>query len=60
MVIWRIFVTMFIVGILVNVHQVEAFDLDAYILVIINKGMLNIFKIKRGCSIYRYMKDVWR
>lgn len=31
MVIWRIFVTIFIVGIFVNVHEVEAFNLTAYI-----------------------------
>lgn len=60
MVIWRIFVTIFIVGIFVNVHEVEAFNLTAYIRVraIMHEGMLNIFKIKRGCSIYRYMKDM--
>lgn len=57
MVIWRIFVTIFIVGIFVNVHEVEAFNLTAYIRVraITNEGMLNICKIKRGC---RYMKDM--
>lgn len=61
MVIWRIFVTIFIVGIFVNVHEVEAFNLTAYYIrvrAIMHEGMLNIFKIKRGCSIYRYMKDM--